>query len=60
MGISTIELGWTLSIGAFGTLVWGDFPSLHFWFYKVIMLGSTNATSEGKNASVILDVKLRL
>jgi hypothetical protein len=40
--------------------MWGDFPSLHFRFYKVIMLESTNATSEGKNVSVILDVRLRL
>jgi len=33
--------------------------SLYFRFYKVIMLESTNATGEGKNASVFLDVRLR-
>jgi hypothetical protein len=40
--------------------VWGDFPSLYSRFYKVIMLVSTNATGEGKNASAILDVRLHL
>jgi hypothetical protein len=40
--------------------MWGDFPSLYSRFYKVIMLESTNATGEGKNASVILEVRLRL
>jgi hypothetical protein len=28
--------------------MWADFPSLYSWFYKVIMLESTNATNEGK------------
>jgi hypothetical protein len=28
--------------------LWGDFPSFYSWFYKVIMLESTNATGEGK------------
>jgi len=40
--------------------VWGDFPSLYSRFYKVIMLESTNATGEGKNANTIIDVRLRL
>jgi len=43
-----------------GDNMWGDFPSLYSQFYKVIMLESTNATGEGKNASVILEVRLRL
>jgi hypothetical protein len=41
-------------------MVWGDFPSLYFRFYKVIMHGSANATNEGKNTNVILEIKLRL
>jgi hypothetical protein len=40
--------------------VWGDFPSLYSRFYKVIMHGSTNATNEGKNTNVILEIRLRL
>jgi len=28
--------------------LWGGFPSLYSQFYKVIMLESTNVTSEGK------------
>jgi len=40
--------------------MWGDFPSLYSRFYKVIVLGSTNATNDEKNTNVILDVRLRL
>jgi hypothetical protein len=28
--------------------MWSDFPSLYFQFYKVIVLGSTNATNDEK------------
>jgi hypothetical protein len=41
-------------------MLWGDFPSLYFRFYKVIMHGSANATNEGKNTNVILEIRLRL
>jgi hypothetical protein len=45
---------------ALAKLLWGDFSSLYSWFYEVIILESTNATSEGKNASVFLEVRMRL
>jgi len=40
--------------------LWGDFPSLYSWFYKVIMLESTNVIDERKNANLFQDVRLRL
>jgi hypothetical protein len=41
-------------------MVWGDFLSLYSWFYEVIIFENTYVTGEEKNASVFLDVRLRL
>jgi hypothetical protein len=40
--------------------MWGDFLSLHFQFYEMIIFGGTYDTGEGKMQSVFLDIKLCL
>jgi hypothetical protein len=62
MVVFLVDLEWYFGyiIMALWWFLWGDFLSLYSRFYEVTISESTYAINEGKNASVFLDVKLRL